>query len=676
MDGSFPTDDRSPWHEGELELQRAAGVVEQMAAVGRRNVRDHLLDQHRAFFRQLPFVAAGAVDPAGDVWATMITGAPGFLASPDQRTLDVAARRDPADPASAGLGDGDAIGLLGIELHTRRRNRLNGVIRRAGEGGFAIKARESFGNCPQYIRLRDFHFVQDAPGRAETLDGLDERARAMIAGADTLFVASFVDGDERRVDVSHRGGKPGFVRVEPDGTLLIPDFSGNNFFNTLGNIRRTGKAGLLFVDFASGDMLQLTGEADVILDGPEISAFTGAERLLRVRPRKVVRRPAALQLRWTERPGGVSPNSTLTGDWREAARRIEAGSLANVWRKMRVTRIVAESKTIRSLYLTPSDGGAAPRHEAGQHLPVRIALPGGGALARAYTLSAAPSDDALRISVRAQGPASRRLHDFEVGDEIEALAPAGRFTIDARERRPAVMLAAGVGVTPMVAMLRHLVFEGLRTRRTRPAILFYAARSRAERAFDAELARLEEVSGGAIHVVRLLTDIAGAEHGRDYDIEGRLDLDAVAARVAVDQCDVYLCGPAGFMAELGAGLRALGLPDARIHAETFGAAAPGHAEPQEAQADAPVAVTFAPSGRQARWTPGSGSLLELAEASGLTPPYSCRAGSCGSCRARVVEGAVTYPQAPAAPLGPGEALLCVGTPAASCGDRLEITLAD
>ena len=518
----------SPWHEGEIEIQESAGVVDRMAPIGRRAIRDHLIEQHRAFYPQLPFIVAGAVDPAGDVWATLISGKPGFLHAPDPLRLDVSAQREPGDPADAGLGDGQAVGLLGIELHTRRRNRLNGMIRRRGADGFAVEVRESFGNCPQYIWLRHFAFVRDpaepSTAEPEEVQALDDATRAMIASAETLFIASFIDtaDGERQVDVSHRGGRPGFVRVDADGTLTMPDFAGNNFFNTFGNIRTNPKAGLVFVDFASGDLLQLTGEAEVVLDDLEIAAFQGAERLLRVRPRRIVRRPDALPLRWTADEDGISPNAALTGDWSEVARRLLAKASATAWRSMRVARIVEESATIRSLHFQPADGGALLPHRAGQYLPVRFTLPGSAVpVRRAYTISAAPSDHVFRISVRAQGTASRRLHELQVGDEIEALAPVGGFTIDAGERRTAVLLAAGIGVTPMIAILRHIVFEGLRTRRTRPTVLFYGARSRAERAFDGELSRLVEAGRGAIRLVRLLTDVNGADWGCDYEIFSR-----------------------------------------------------------------------------------------------------------------------------------------------------------
>lgn len=311
-----------PWHEGEISLQRNAGVAERMAEVGRRVIRDWMPDQHRAFFAQLPFVVLGSVDPAGDAWATLRANMPGFMHSPTPTSLEVTLARDPGDPAEAGLEDGDAVGLLGIELHTRRRNRANGTVRRVDENGFTLAVEQSFGNCPQYIQMRRFDFTR-APDRlqptesVQQLDPRDDRARKMIATADTFFVASYADRPDgtRQVDVSHRGGKPGFVHISEAGVLTVPDFAGNLFFNTLGNFRINPRAGLVFVDFATGDLLQITGIPEVILDGPEIAAFRGAERFWRVTPTRILYRPAALPLRWTDEPDGASPRSLATGDW-------------------------------------------------------------------------------------------------------------------------------------------------------------------------------------------------------------------------------------------------------------------------------------------------------------------------------------------------------------------------
>lgn len=689
MSDEQPGKEGEIWHPGEKALQEAVGVAERMEAIGKRVIRDFMPDQHREFYAQIPFIVLGSVDKEGDAWATLRDGAPGFIWSPTPTTLKLRMREEQGDPASHGMGAGDAIGLLGIELSTRRRNRVNGILGASTDDGLLLEVDQSFGNCPQYIQLRDYSLVRDPEtafaGAVHASDGIDSAARRMIEAADTFFVASYADREgHRQVDVSHRGGKAGFVRVAEDGTLTIPDFAGNLFFATLGNILLNGKAGLVFVDFATGDLLQMTGHAEVILDSPEIAAFQGAERLWSFRATRVVRRPQALALRWSFQKGGWSPNSLMTGDWNQAADRLRASELATRWRPFEVKKIVDESRSIRSFHLQPADGAGLIPHEAGQHLPIRLRIPGiDRPVFRTYTLSVAPSDGVYRISVKREGLASAYLHDsVRVGDLIEARAPGGEFTIDASERRPAVLLAAGVGITPMVAMLRHVVYEGFRTRSIRPTILFQSARTRADRAFGQELAELADAAGGSIRVVRVLSHAEGAEQGSDYEASGRIDMALLSRHLPFDNYDFYLCGPASFTQDLYDCLRDYGLADERIHAETFGpssltrrreTALPPPALPPPATE--PVSVIFTESSKEARWTPESGSLLDLAESRGLAPPYSCRSGSCGSCRTRLLSGSVTYTKQPSAPIADGEVLLCSAVPAqAEAGQESRILL--
>jgi ferredoxin-NADP reductase/predicted pyridoxine 5'-phosphate oxidase superfamily flavin-nucleotide-binding protein len=635
-------------------------------------------DQHRYFFAQLPFVVLGSVDAQGDVWATLRANQPGFMHSSDPRNLDVSLARDHGDPAEAGFNDGAAVGLLGIELHTRRRNRMNGNIRRQSETHFTIAVGQSYGNCPQYIQLRQFEFARPADRfqpveSVQHLDALNARAKEMIGGADTFFVASYVDLPDgmRQVDVSHRGGKPGFVHVSEGGVLTVPDFAGNLFFNTLGNFSVNPRAGLVFVDFATGDLLQITGVPEVVLDGPEIAAFQGAERFWRVKPTRIVYRPAGLPLRWADDRQGASPNSLMTGDWVEMAARLQAQDRARQWRPFRIERIATESASVKSFYLQPLDSFGLIQHEAGQHLPIRLTLPGAEKpVIRTYTLSVAPSDGFYRISVKRLGTVSTHLHTLKAGDMLEVQAPAGRFTIDALEPRPAVLMAAGIGITPMLAMLRHIIFEGLRKRRIRPTWLFYAARNRDDRAFDREIAGLLAQGQGLVRLVRVLSEPGDALAKEGYDIAGRIDMPLLSATLPFGDYDFYLCGPGPFMQAVYDGLRGFNISDRRIHAEAFGPAsltrvadvgAPAIVLGPPSKESVPVAFTA--SGKEARWSPASGSLLELAESRGLAPPFSCRAGSCGSCRARIVEGAVTYHTPPSAEIGKDEALICSAVPA-------------
>ncbi len=315
MSSSVITPHDTPFHGGEREAQRLAGVQAQGAGI-----RERMSDQHRAFFAGLPYVLVAVADARGWPVATMLAGPPGFVSSPDSASLHIARRPDPADPTAAHLSAGAAIGLLGIDLATRRRNRANGTVRAVWADGFDVAVAQSFGNCPQYIQAR---LLDDAGREAsipasppEVLDRLDPEARLLIGGADTFFVASTSgapDSEGPPLDISHRGGRPGFVRVSGD-SLLIPDFRGNGYFNTFGNFVRDPRAGLLFVDFASGDLLHLEGRANVLWNGyTAAERFGGAERLWRVEIAQVRRRRRVVPLRWSEPT--FSPALARTGHW-------------------------------------------------------------------------------------------------------------------------------------------------------------------------------------------------------------------------------------------------------------------------------------------------------------------------------------------------------------------------
>ncbi|CAN7673768.1 pyridoxamine 5'-phosphate oxidase family protein [Variovorax sp. LjRoot84] len=309
------------WHEGERALQSRAGIGQRMAEIGPRVVRDHMPDQHRSFFAQLPFLIAGSLDAEGRPWASVLAAPPGFAHSPDSMHLRIDARPLPDDPLGAALAPGAPIGLLGIEPHTRRRNRMNGVVEALDARGFSVAVGQSFGNCPKYIQAREPLFVggaQDAHVGPRS-DRLDMKAQRMVRAADTFFIATAhpsagdAGSPAHGIDVSHRGGRPGFVQLSGEDTLTVPDFVGNTFFNTLGNIAINPVAGLLFIDFETGDLLQLFVKAEIVWDGPEVAVFAGAERLLRMQVVAAQHAPAALPLRFG--PAALSPHLEATGRW-------------------------------------------------------------------------------------------------------------------------------------------------------------------------------------------------------------------------------------------------------------------------------------------------------------------------------------------------------------------------
>jgi hypothetical protein len=313
--------DASPFHEGEQLAQEHAGVPHKMDAAARHGIRDFMPDQHRSFFAQLPYLIVGSLDADGQPWASLLTGAPGFIASPDDRHLQIRATPPAADPLYGTLRAGASLGILGIELHTRRRNRANGIVDHISDDGFRLRIEQSFGNCPKYIQARIPTATSDndvgcrvfPAQRVHHARTLDPEMRRIIRTADTFFIASAhpeaptAGAATHGVDVSHRGGKPGFVRLDDaDDRLTVPDYVGNFFFNTLGNLLLNPRAGLLFIDFDSGDLLYLAVETEIIWDGPELEADDRAQRLLRMRVLAARQVERALPWQWS--PPELSPH--------------------------------------------------------------------------------------------------------------------------------------------------------------------------------------------------------------------------------------------------------------------------------------------------------------------------------------------------------------------------------
>jgi uncharacterized protein len=287
-------DERSPFHPGELLVQARAGVSQSAERVGRAIMRDTMPEQHREFFAKLPYLVVGTLDDARRPWASFLAGAPGFVSAQDARTLRVCARALPGDRLMERLALNAELAVLGIELHTRRRNRANGFVSEFTPEGFSLQVNQSFGNCPKHItpRLPRSLSSRDQT-RAELVEEgplLSPRARRLIAESDTFFIASSA-ARERSVDpregldVSHRGGPVGFVAVAESAqntVLSFLDYSGNNLFNTLGNIMQNPAVGLTFVDFEQGDVLMLTGRASVDFSVSEREQSEGGERKVHV----------------------------------------------------------------------------------------------------------------------------------------------------------------------------------------------------------------------------------------------------------------------------------------------------------------------------------------------------------------------------------------------------------
>lgn len=671
----------SPFHSGEQELQDRMDLKDHQERMARKIHRPYMPEQHRTFFEQLPFFVAGSVGQDGWPWASALFGSPGFVTTPSDRRLSIGGGRIDGDPFWGNANTDAPVGFLGIELSTRRRNRVNGVVSLNGKA-VEVSVVQSYGNCPQYIHSRAVKFTRDPqkPFAGERIDFSDMPAEIadLVQSADTFFVASHNHLDDNTdtggVDVSHRGGKPGFVKVDGN-TLTVPDYIGNFAFNTLGNFVLNPKAGLLFIDFESGDLVQLTGTVELLLDlDDDMKAFRGTERAWRFHLDHGHILKSAAPLRWET--GEPSPNALLTGDWAEATELREMEIDRATWRAFRIVRINDESTSIRSFSLKAADGKPLMPYKPGQFLTLRV--PVGDAnepLVRNYTLSSAPSDALYRISVKREGAASQHLHDMlKVGDVIETRAPGGAFWLDTNEKRPAVLLAGGVGITPMISMARQALIYGFARRHHRDLTVIHAAQTTAQRAFAKDFSALQSASQNALRYISVVSSPQkGEEAGRDFHVAGRIDQSLLQSVLPLADYDFFLCGPPAFMQAIYDLLIGLGVRDARIFTESFGPASLTRVNDTAIQTEVPdqtdqadeAVVTFAASQFEQGWTSGDGTLLEFAEAHGLNPAFGCRGGSCGSCATKLIAGKVSYVTRPNSQINDDEVLICCAVPAKS-----------
>jgi ferredoxin-NADP reductase/MOSC domain-containing protein YiiM len=341
------------------------------------------------------------------------------------------------------------------------------------------------------------------------------------------------------------------------------------------------------------------------------------------------------------------------------------------FRPLAVTAIEPESDSVASVYLADPAGAAVPPALPGQFLTLRLpAGPAGQQVLRSYSLSGAPGEDSYRVSVKREphGIASQYIHShLRAGDQVEVAAPRGTFLLQP-DTAPVLLISAGVGATPVLAMLHALAAS----QSSRDIWWLHGARSRAAEPFAAESrSLLAGLARGHRHVCYSHPG-PGDVAGRDYQTAGRLTPDLLAELDLPRDADAYLCGPAGFMAEMSAALASLGIAGPRVHTEIFGAApssTPGIAAapaqpphpPSGAGGDGPQ-VAFSRSGLTVRWSQDYASLLELAEACDVPVRWSCRIGVCHTCETGLLSGTVSYTPDPVDAPAAGDALICCSQP--------------
>ena len=592
----------SPFHAGELAVQARAGVAHS-ARMNGAALRSQIPAGAVPFLAQQPMVIVASISQDDSVWASVLLGNPGFLQAEGVQgvSFDVNPPRSaPDDPLWRNLQDNSHIGLLVIELGSRRRLRVNGRARTTAAGRVSIDVESAYPNCPKYIQRRQFKLpVQaESEGPIASRHGslLTADHRDWILRADTLFVASAHPG--QGADASHRGGRPGFVQIPHPQTLRIPDYPGNNMFNTLGNFENYPHAGLAFVDFEQGRLLQLTGRPVIRWDISDPDGRSGGSGRFWDFEVEAWRESAlALRLEWE-----FLDYSTFLPPQKHAA-----GDLV-----LQVAEIHQETDRIKRFRLRAFDDAALPAFAPGAHLPVTLEIETGERVQRHYSILSAPDergyyDIAVLYKTRGRG-GSRHLHEsIRAGDQLMSGQPRNEFPL-ADMAEHSILIAGGIGITPILSLLRSLQERG------QSCELHYSARRRSGLAFRKEI-----------------EDLVG-DRARFYTSQepdgGRIDLEAILERPN-EGVHVYVCGPRRLIGAVRDVAADNGWPTEQIHFENFGAAPTAE--------DRAITVTLARSGTVLT-VPATQSILDTLLDADLAVPHDCKRGECSLCATPVLEG--------------------------------------
>ena len=567
------------YHEGELSVQERMGVAE-TAKFRSAHQKTFLPEPSQDFFAKRPFVVISALDAEGRMYCSMVATADGSPCLQDVTSKSLVLRAgslSPRDALRTALVPGTAVGLIGIDFSTRARVRVNSTVSNvAANGDVTLAVEISASHCAQYITQRTWQASpgdkassepkgarkakaislstgsasSQAPGPVASLQD-DPVLKHLIDGADTFFIGSSYgrrddDVDARHgADASNRCGSPGFVRVTGHDTLTFDNYNGNQMYSTLGNITKDPRVGLTFFDWESGEALQISGIAAINF-APE-QQQGGGERVLQV---------VTVRVDSVRRVPGALP-----GTWKQSQSR-----------PLVISKKVDESEGVTSFYLKAPALDPRPLAPfiSGQHMPVLIK-----GLNRSYSLSGNPGDDTYRISVKNIGQVSSALHKLQEGDEVTCFPPAGSFgpaALDARSEVDAVVLvAAGVGITPMVSMAYDA---------TRPTAVIHAVKNGKQWPFRAEFRKISAAAPKTMKLRAFLSrpeekDLAVANAAaHDWEIAARRvraeDLLQVAKDLGATKPMFCFCGPLPFSAPLMAALEEAGIPAADIKSESFG----------------------------------------------------------------------------------------------------------
>lgn len=616
----------SPFHQGELAVQQLAKESD----IAQRNggvISNKILPGAIPFISQQNMLIISSIDNQGDVWVSLLIGNPGFISAPNNASLLLDTNNiinNSDDPLWQNIKAIPKVGILAIELGTRRRFRVNGSIQTTDNKHFTITVEQAYPNCPKFIQRRQLKFPETIIKHNSLITSkgstLSSEQLELIQKADSFFVgsASSIEKqthtnntltnrfDKFSCDASHRGGNPGFVEIIDGKRLRIPDYQGNSMFNTLGNIQSYPKAGLVFINFEQGILLQLTGDATLLWDQTDPTNKTGGTQRfweLKINAWQQTQLPTELSWEFF----GFSPhNPRKTGNKHHQTHELN----------LKVAQVKQKSDTINLYRLVASEGGILPAFEPGSHLPITIALADGEKVERHYSLLSSHHENryydiAVQREEHGRG-GSKYIHQHLTENSlITAKPPRNEFSLSPIVNHT-ILIAGGIGITPILSMLRSLIEEKSSFE------IHYTAKTEQDLAFQEEVMSL------------------AGEKAQLYYSQGknanRLNLKHLMSQRDRDS-HIFLCGPIRMIEAVRELANTLNWQPEHIHFESFGSF--------QATNHSAFEVELKKSAQTIQ-VQSTQTLLDALLDAKVSIPFDCKRGECGLCSTTVIEGEVNH----------------------------------
>jgi len=608
---------KPPFHQGELKVQQMANE----SAIGQRNggvITDTIIRGAIPFIAQQNMLVTSSLDKAGNVWASVLIGTQSFIHAPNEREIRI--DRDKIvshgnDPFWQNIAHEPQVGLLAIELNTRRRFRVNGRISRIDDSTYQMTVKQAYPNCPKYIQRRSLSLDQQLSSQplGPVISGsqLSAKQHALINRADSLFVASAspietesglanTELSAHGADASYRGGFPGFIEVKGQ-TLRIPDYKGNSMFNTLGNIEIYPRAGIAIIDFENHQILHLSGTAKVLWNQHDPTGQSaGTKRFWELDV-----------THWQETPIPHSVNWQFFDYSPHNPRETKPVNSESESLSLMVKMIEQKSPKIKRFRLVSTDATELPAFQPGAHLPIEVLLPNGNTELRHYSLLNAPGENRfydIAVQREEQGRGgSLTIHQaLKTGMVIKAKPPRNEFPLAKAEHT--LLVAGGIGITPILSMLRALEAQNASYE------IHYTTRDKTSMAFYHEV---KQLAGNKAHFY-----FSGGPQSKKLDLYRLI-------KSSKNNAHLYICGPVSMITAARDAGQLAGWNDAQIHFESFGA----HASAK----DKPIQVKLAKTGGVVTVKPTQ-SILDALTQANISVPYDCKRGECGMCATGLLAG--------------------------------------